>query len=100
MPVMLLSSFTPRKKIMRARDAGANLVVTKPIIPGVLLGRIEWLARTTRLFVTSPGYCGPDRRFKKVPLPEGIPERRAENIRLTAQPERAMSQNEVDSIFG
>ncbi len=98
--IVLLTSFTPRDKIMRARDAGVNLVVTKPLVPGVLLGRLEWLARNTRQFVTSPGYCGPDRRFKKVPLPEGIPERRAEEIKLISQPERAMSQNEIDNIFG
>ena len=99
-PIMLLSSFTPRQKVMRARDAGVNVVVTKPIVPSVLLGRIEWLARNPRQFVTSDGYCGPDRRFKKVPLPEGIAERRADAMRLIAQPERAMSQNEIDSIFG
>lgn len=99
-PIMILSSYTPRQKVIRARDAGANLVVTKPIIPAVLLGRLEWLAKHPRQFVTSPGYSGPDRRFKKVPLPEGIPERRADTLRLTAQPERAMSQNEIDSIFG
>lgn len=99
-PIMILSSFTPRQKIVKARDAGANLVVTKPIVPGVLLGRLEWLAKHPRQFVTSANYSGPDRRFKKVPLPEGIPERRADTLRLTAQPERAMSQNEIDSIFG
>ncbi|WP_293678265.1 PleD family two-component system response regulator [uncultured Phenylobacterium sp.] len=99
-PIMILSSFTPRHKITRARDTGANLVLTKPIIPAILLERMEWLARSPRLFVTSPGYCGPDRRFKKVPLPEGIAERRADDLRLIAQPERAMSQNEIDSLFG
>ncbi len=99
-PIMLLSSFTPRHKVTRARDAGVNVVIAKPIVPAVLLGRIEWLARHPRQFVTSDGYCGPDRRFKTVPLPEGIPERRADAMRLIAQPERAMSQNEIDSIFG
>ncbi len=99
-PIMILSSFTPRDKVIRARDAGANLVVTKPIVPAVLLGRLEWLARNNRQFITSPGYRGPDRRFKKAPLPEGMAERRADEIKLIAQPERAMSQNEIDSIFG
>ncbi len=98
--IMILSSFTPRHKVVRARDAGANLVLTKPIVPGILLERMEWLARNPRLFVTSDGYCGPDRRFKKVPLPDGAVERRADELRMLAQPERAMSQNEIDSLFG
>ncbi len=99
-PIMLLTSFTPRHKVMRARDVGINLVVTKPIVPSALLARLEWLARNNRQFVTSDGYCGPDRRFKKKPLPEGITERRADEIKLVAQPERAMSQDEIDSVFG
>jgi DNA-binding response OmpR family regulator len=99
-PILLVSGFTPRDKIIRARDAGANLVVTKPIVPGVLLSRIEWLAKSRRQFVSSPNYCGPDRRFKKQGPPLGMEERRAEAIRLTAQPERAMSQDDINALFG
>lgn len=99
-PIILVSAHTPADKVKKARDAGANFVVKKPIAPTILLSRIEWLARNTRDFVTSPGYCGPDRRFKNLPLPEGIAERRAEAIALATTPDRAMSQDEIDSLFG
>ena len=77
-PVMIASAHTPKVKIGRARDAGANMVVRKPLSAGVLLDRIEWLARTPRKFVNSPGYCGPDRRFQTKPLPENVEDRRAQ----------------------
>lgn len=99
-PILLMSGLTPLNKITKARDSGANLVLLKPVVPGALLGRIEWLARCQREFVISDSYRGPDRRFQRGAPPPGVDERRAEDIRLLSQPERAMSQNEIDSIFG
>lgn len=99
-PIVVVSGHTPVEKVTTARDAGANFVVKKPIAPGVLLSRIEWLARNNRQFVTTESYCGPDRRIKQQLLPEGIPERRSSAIALVSNPVRAMSQDEVDSLFG
>jgi DNA-binding response OmpR family regulator len=99
-PVIILSAHTPIERVHEARDAGANLVVKKPIAPAVLLARIAWLARTPRNFVTSTQYCGPDRRFRREPPPEDTGERRADALALTAAPERAMSQDEIDALFG
>jgi DNA-binding response OmpR family regulator len=97
--IILLCGHTPQDKVIRARDAGANMIIKKPVAPSVLLARIAWLARNTREFVSTATYFGPDRRFKSVLLPDGIEERRADAIALVAEPERALSQNEVDSIF-
>ena len=99
-PILLVSGHTPLEKVVRARDAGASMVLRKPISSAVLLARIEWLARNAREFVTTPTYSGPDRRFQHLPLPEGIEERRSDALALSAHPERAMSQNEVDALFG
>ncbi|MBS0295626.1 MAG: response regulator [Proteobacteria bacterium] len=99
-PIVLMSGSTSFQRISAARDAGANMVVRKPISPGVLMDRILWLARVSRPFITSDAYCGPDRRFKSHILPPGVEERRAEALALTASPERALSQTEVDSLFG
>lgn len=98
-PIVLMTACPHRAKIEQVRDAGANMVIAKPIVPGVLLGHIETLAKFPRQFVSSPNYNGPDRRFHKVPLPSGIAERRADDLKLLAQPEREMSQDEIDSIF-
>lgn len=99
-PIVLVSAHTPLDKVHRARDAGANLVVKKPVSPGILLSRIQWLGRSSRQFIISEGYSGPDRRIRKMPLPEGLAERRAQAIALTANADHAMSQDEVDSLFG
>lgn len=98
-PIMVVSGFTPFLRVMQARDAGANIVVKKPIAPSILLSRIEWLARNGRDFVTSDTYRGPDRRFRNLPLPEGVEERRADALALAATPEREMSQDDIDSLF-
>lgn len=98
-PVILVSATTPKVKVEAARDSGANFLLTKPIAPNVLLDRLRWVARSKRPFINLDCYRGPDRRFHAQPLPEGMEERRASLIGLTQQGERAMSQNEIDSLF-
>jgi DNA-binding response OmpR family regulator len=61
----------------RARDAGANFVLTKPIAPNLLLQRIMWIGRDARPFVELESYVGPDRRFSLDGPPDGAPDRRA-----------------------
>ncbi len=96
---ILLSSHASKTKVTQARDSGANFVVSKPITPAVLISRIEWIARETRQFIVSDNYRGPDRRFKSVPLKPDQPERRADALRLIAEPEKALSQDEISSLF-
>lgn len=98
--VIVLSALTSQETVGALRDAGAHFVLAKPIVPAVLLERIEWIARCKREFVTSEGYRGPDRRFQTGPLPEGIEERRNETLKMLAAPERALDQSEIDSLFG
>jgi len=99
-PILILHGYTPEHMVMEARDAGANMVVRKPVAPAVLLSRIEWIARDTRNFVESAGYCGPDRRLRTVPLTAGVPERRSEALALVGDPTRAMSQDDITALFG
>jgi CheY-like chemotaxis protein len=97
--IILVSGFTPKSKVEEARDSGANVVLTKPLIPGALLDHISAMSRSTRQFVRSDTYCGPDRRFHNRPLQPGQEERRADSLALIAQPERALSQSEINSLF-
>tara|TARA_R110002124_G_scaffold29919_9_gene103546 strand:+ start:2745 stop:3314 length:570 start_codon:yes stop_codon:yes gene_type:complete len=99
-PIVILHGFTPAGMVSRARDAGANMVVRKPIAPSILLSRIEWIARNDREFVAADGYNGPDRRFRHVPLDEDREERRADALALVSDPTRALSQDEVSALFG
>jgi DNA-binding response OmpR family regulator len=87
--------------VRQARDAGANLVVAKPLSPDVLLRRITWVARESRQFIVAPGYVGPDRRFRNDGPPVGTNGRRSDDLSLEV-PDAVMpnmSQNEVDVLF-
>ena len=84
-----------------ARDAGANIVVSKPLSPEILLKRIAWVARENRPFVVAPNYAGPDRRFKNEGPPPGMSGRRkddlSDDVPFASAPN--MSQSEVDNLF-
>ena len=84
-PVIMLASHTRRRRILDARDCGANFIIARPISPTTLLDRTLWVARSPRQFLIAPGYAGPDRRFRDEERELGD-ERRANRIAmLTAQ---------------
>lgn len=99
-PVLMLSAETSMARVAMARDAGAAFLIAKPVAPAVLWDRLVWIAQSNRPFVDSGGYRGPDRRFRLAPPPRGVEERRASVLKLVASPERALSQNEIDGLFG
>lgn len=98
-PIIIVSGCTTRGKAIEARDCGANYLIAKPIVPKTFLDRMIWIARSTREFVVCDTYCGPDRRFRNMPLPPGVEERRADAMRLSESPQRELSQEEVDALF-
>jgi DNA-binding response OmpR family regulator len=87
--------------VRTARDAGASVVVAKPLSPEVLMQRIHWVARENRPFIVAPNYVGPDRRFKNVGPPPGTNGRRADDLSLdvpiAAGPD--MQQSQIDEMF-
>jgi len=70
-PIIVLSSYTQHRHVTRARDAGANLVLTKPVSPRVLYDHIAWVAKVRRPFIETAAYIGPDRRFRTIEPPDG-----------------------------
>jgi CheY-like chemotaxis protein len=74
-PVVVLSGYTQLRLISSARDAGAHLVVRKPLSPQTLFDRLIWVAKFDRPFIETPNYVGPDRRFHAVPPPDGVMKR-------------------------
>jgi DNA-binding response OmpR family regulator len=70
-PIIVMSGYTQVGLVAAARDAGANLVVKKPLSPAGLFDRINWIARTARPFVEVGDYIGPDRRFRNNIPPDG-----------------------------
>jgi CheY-like chemotaxis protein len=80
-PVIMLTGPTLPNHILYARDAGVNEILMKPLLAEDLAERITEIIENPRDFVTSNSYRGPDRRRKKQPLPEGVPEDRRKHDR-------------------
>ena len=82
-------------------DAGASFVVRKPVAPMVMMQRILWLLNDQRKFVTSPGYCGPDRRVKALGPPVGMKGRRHDDLsaEVGAASTPNLGQDEIDALF-
>ena len=78
-PVIMTAAHIRRSMVDRARNCGANYIVTKPFSATSLLERIVWVARDSRPFLEVGDYFGPDRRFREGEPPGA--ERRADVIR-------------------
>jgi CheY-like chemotaxis protein len=100
LPILITSNDTRTTIVQGARDAGANMVVAKPMSPASLYDRLAWVAFTPRQFVDAPSYFGPDRRFKIEGFPNGVGRRAgdvATEVGQDAGP--AMAQSEIDKLF-
>lgn len=100
-PVLMMSSQATLETVSKARDAGANLVLAKPVDPSAMLQRILRVADDHRPFISSPTYRGPDRRVRRQGPPAGMPGRRSDdvNTKLTDSEGPNLSQNEIDSFM-
>lgn len=74
-PIIMLTAHTEKKRILEARDAGANEVLTKPVSAKNLYEHIVGIVEKPRQFVRADTYFGPDRR-RKVDMDYKGPERR------------------------
>ena len=101
-PVILLTSHTRRSLVEKARDCGANFIVTKPVSPAVMLERILWVAKGDRLFIECEAYVGPDRRWRNLGPPVEFPDGRRrddQSIELGEVGGHNMSQDELDALI-
>jgi hypothetical protein len=94
-----MSSDTREKTIRQARDSGANMVIAKPISPSSLYDRLAWIALTTRQFVDTPTYFGPDRRFKIEGYPGGVGRRKSDQVEVAEESGPALAQGDIDNLF-
>lgn len=89
-PILVMAGETRPSLVKAARDAGAHLVVRKPIAPAVLFDRLLWIAYRARRIVEVNGFFGPDRRFKFEAPPEGRARRKDDAV---AQPTATSAPN-------
>lgn len=86
LPVLVLTGYTQMRVISTVRDAGAHLVVRKPLSPQTLFDRLIFVAKFDRAFLETPKYVGPDRRFHAVEPPDGKLKRVDDNKEETQPP--------------
>jgi CheY-like chemotaxis protein len=99
-PILLMSSDSRESTIKRARDAGANMVIAKPMSPMSLYDRLAWIAFNPRPFVDAPNYFGPDRRFKIEGFPGGVGRRKGDGpIEVGAESGPSLAQDDIDNLF-
>ncbi|HEY5215596.1 MAG TPA: response regulator [Pseudolabrys sp.] len=100
LPILLMSSDTSESTIKNARDAGANMVVAKPMSPSSLYDRLCWIAFNPRPFVDTATYFGPDRRFKIEGYPGGVGRRKGDKIiEVADEVGPALAQDDIDNLF-
>lgn len=100
LPILLMSSDTSEATIKSARDAGANIVVAKPMSPNSLYDRLGRIAFNPRPFIDTASYFGPDRRFKIEGYPGGVGRRKGDKaIEIAEESGPALAQNDIDNLF-
>jgi CheY-like chemotaxis protein len=100
-PAVLVTGHTTPSQIFKGRDAGASFVVRKPVPPLVMMQRIVWLLNDQRSFITSPTYCGPDRRVRSIGPPVGMKGRRHDDLSVEVGEAKTpnLEQDEIDALF-
>jgi len=99
-PILLMSSDTSEGTIKNARDAGANMVVAKPMSPSSLYDRLGWIAFNPRPFIDTASYFGPDRRFKIEGYPGGVGRRKGDKlVEVAEEVGPVLAQDDIDNLF-
>lgn len=78
-PVILMTGFSEKRRVMQARDAGVTEFLVKPFNARDLYRRIAQIIEKPRQFVRSEDFFGPDRRRKREDGYQG-PKRREEDV--------------------
>lgn len=100
LPIFIMASDTREVTVNAARDAGANMVIAKPMSPSALYDRMSWVALKPRQYVDTETYFGPDRRFKIEGYPNGVGRRKTDTvIDVAEEAGPALEQDDIDSLF-
>ncbi len=64
-PIVLMTGFSEKHRVIEARDAGASEFLVKPFTARDLYKRVEEIIERPRQFVKSEDFFGPDRRRRR-----------------------------------
>ncbi len=77
-PIVLMTGFTEKKRVINARDVGITEFLAKPFNARDLYKRLHRIIEQPRQFVRCEGFFGPDRRRKSPETYEGVKRRRSD----------------------
>ncbi len=87
-PVILMTGFSERKRVIQARDAGVTEFLVKPFNARDLYKRVSQLIERPRQFVRCEDFFGPDRRRKPTSEFKGPFRRESDKQRMSEQRDR------------
>lgn len=87
-PMIMITAHSDITRVVKARDAGVNELMVKPVAVAPLFTRIRAVIERPRMFVESQTYFGPDRRRRADPTYTGD-DRRATGGKQPAMAEAA-----------
>lgn len=77
-PVVMLADALEKEQLLKARDAGVNEILPKPLSAPELCQKLEAIIDAPRMFITASSYKGPCRRRSSQPNAVGEERRKAE----------------------
>ncbi|MEM6384462.1 MAG: response regulator [Pseudomonadota bacterium] len=90
-PIIMLTGFAERSRVIKARDAGINEFLVKPISARELYLRIENCVANPRAYIKTQTFFGPDRRRFVHPNYTGKARRESDN-----ENEEVVEEDETD----
>lgn len=90
-PVILMTGFSEKKRVVQARDSGVTEFLVKPFTARDLYKRIAQIIERPRQFVRSEDFFGPDRR-RKIDIHFSGPFKRESDARLAAEQKIRMKE--------
>ncbi len=79
-PIILMTGFTEKKRVINARDTGITEFLAKPFNARDLYKRIHRIIEQPRQFIRCESFFGPDRRRKSSKSYDGIKRRKSDQV--------------------
>jgi len=97
-PIIMMTAYSERARVLKARDAGVSEFVIKPMSAKTLFNRIETVISRPRSFVRVGTYFGPDRRRANKDFPGA--ERRGSGVASPPPPAaEGDAQAQIDELL-
>lgn len=97
-PIIMLTAYSERSKVIAARDAGVTEFCCKPVTATELFRKVQSIVNNPRPFIRTGSFFGPDRRRLKMDHYRGPERRVADNADLQKEGE-GQSQEDIDALM-